>query len=76
MGSRVVTIAAFGIGAELPRNMENPIQASTPPPATEKASSETPKTWSTLAPTSAAMTSMTSTVSAALVASANRVALV
>src|SRR5262245_12852808 len=66
--------AALGTGAELPRNMENPIQASTPPPATEKASSDTPKTWSTLAPTSAAMTRMTSTANAALVASANRVA--
>jgi hypothetical protein len=33
-----------GTGAELPRNMVNPIQASTPPPATEMASSETPKT--------------------------------
>ena len=40
----------------------------------EKASSETPKTRSTLAPASAATTRMTSTASAALVASASRVA--
>jgi hypothetical protein len=46
--------------------MENPIQASTPPPATEKASSETPKTWSTLAPTSAAMTRMSQSCGARL----------
>ena len=49
--------------------MENPIQISTPPPAIEKASSETPKTCSTLVPASAATTRMTSTASAALVAS-------
>ena len=59
---------------ELPRNMENPIQVRTPPPAIEKASSETPKTCSNLAPANAAMTRMTSTASATLVASANRVA--
>ena len=59
---------------ELPRNMENPIQVSTPPPAIEKASSETPKTFSTLAPASAAMVRITSTANAALVASASRVA--
>src|SRR5262249_52986768 len=67
--------ATLETGAELPRNMVNPIQASTPPPATEKASRETPKTWSTFAPTSAAMTRMISTANAALVASASRVAL-
>src|SRR5262245_41096205 len=50
-----------GTGAESPRNIVNPIQASTPPPATQKASSETPKTWSTLAPTSAAITRMSKT---------------
>src|SRR5262249_49469813 len=59
-----------GASPELPRNMLNPIHASTPPPATEKASSETPKTCSTRAPTKAATTRMTSTASAALVASA------
>ena len=60
---------------ELLRSMENPIQVSTPPPAIEKASSETPKTCSSLAPTSAATTRMTSTASVAWVASASRVAL-
>jgi hypothetical protein len=54
--------------------MENPIQVSTPPPAIEKALSETPKTCSSLAPASAATSRMTNTASAALEASANRAA--
>jgi hypothetical protein len=61
-------------GAELARNMVNPIHDSTPPPATEKASSDTPDTCSNLAPTRAATTRMASTASAAWVASASRAA--
>jgi hypothetical protein len=59
---------------ELPRNIENPIQVSTPPPAIEKASSEMPKICSTLAPASAATSRMTNTANAALVASVIRMA--
>src|SRR5271155_299283 len=55
----------------LPRNIEKPIHDNKPPPATENASRDTPKTCRMLAPHSAASTRITRTASAALVASAS-----
>ena len=54
-----------------PRNIPNPIQASTPPPATMKASNDTPNTPNSRWPKRAASTRITRTASRALPASAN-----
>ena len=54
---------------DLPLSMEKPIQASTPPPATMKASRDTPNRCSSRVPISAAVARITSTASVAFVAS-------
>ena len=52
--------------AGCPLSMENPIHASTPPPATMKASSDTPKRCSNCVPSRAASVRMTKTAAPAL----------
>jgi hypothetical protein len=48
--SSAPSFAVSWAGAELALNMVKPIHDSTPPPATEKASSDTPKSSNSLAP--------------------------
>src|SRR6187455_3058142 len=53
------------LSVELPRNIVNPIQDNTPPPATEKASSETPNMCKIRVPNNAASDRIISTANAA-----------
>src|SRR6187455_481665 len=60
----VLSCGADLLSVELPRNIVNPIQDNTPPPATEKASSDTPNTCKILVPNNAASTRITRTATA------------